>query len=183
MAARDFQHSEQSTPDSEPFPCLSKSALEERLDEEINRAERHGIALSCLLVVIENLEKLARTHGRELSEQTLAHAGRALQRELRRFDRVGKLSESELLVVLPGADGTRGEVVARRALGRLRAIKIEVDGVRKPLRISVGIAAWREGLCREDLLAQARAAAMLGRGGEESDVGPYEHSTPPALGD
>jgi len=69
---------------------LSKSALEERLDEEINRAERHGIALSCLLVVIENLEQLARTHGRELSEQTLAHAGRALQRELRRFDRVGR---------------------------------------------------------------------------------------------
>jgi diguanylate cyclase (GGDEF)-like protein len=133
--------------------------LAERLEEEINRAGRHDTPLSCLLVVIENLDELAKAHGSELSEQTLVYVGEALRRELRRFDRVGRPSEGELVVLLPGADGPRGEIVARRALGRLRAIKVEVDGERQPLRISVGLAAWREDVGAEELLAQTRAAA------------------------
>jgi diguanylate cyclase (GGDEF)-like protein len=148
--------------------CLSAPALEERLNEEINRAGRHGTALSCLLVVIDNLEELARQHGRELSEQTLAYVGPTLRRELRRFDRVGMPSASELLVVLPGADGPRGEAVARRVLDRLRAIKVEADGVRQPLRVSVGLAAWRKNLSGEELLAQTRIAARRGRAAVET---------------
>jgi diguanylate cyclase (GGDEF)-like protein len=139
--------------------CLSAEALQERLEEEINRAGRHGTPLSYLLVVIENLDELTKAHGSELSEQTLTYVGEALRRELRRFDRVGRPSESELAVLLPGADGPRGEIVARRALARLRAIKVEADGERRPLRVSVGLAAWREDVSGEDLLAQTRAAA------------------------
>lgn len=145
--------------------CLSAGALEDRLEEEINRAGRHGTPLSCLLVAIEDLKELASQHGRELPEQTLAYAGPALLRELRRFDRVGRPSETELLVVLPGADGPRGEIVARRVISRLRAIKIEADGVRRPLRVSVGLAAWHADLSGEQLLAQTRAAAQRERNG------------------
>ncbi len=78
------------------------------------------------------------THGEELPAQALAYLGAALGPELRRFDRVGHAAEGELLVVLPGADERRGEIVARRALGRLHAVKIEVEGKRQPLRISWG---------------------------------------------
>jgi diguanylate cyclase (GGDEF)-like protein len=164
MAAKDRQHQS-----SGPLPpgsvvCLSAEALAERLEEEINRATRHGTPLSCLLVVIENLSELAEAHGSELSGQTLAFVGATLRRELRRFDRVGRPGEGELAVLLPGADGPRGEVVARRTLGRLRAIKVEADGERRPLRVSVGIAAWREDVDGEDLLAQARAAARREHG-------------------
>ncbi len=146
-----------------PIDCLSAAALADRLDEEINRAGRHGTPLSCLLVAIDDLTELASRHGRELPEQALAYAGPALLRELRRFDRVGRPSDTELLVVLPGADGPRGEIVARRVLDRLRAIKIETDGVRRPLRVSVGLAAWREDLDGDQMLAQTRAAAQRER--------------------
>jgi diguanylate cyclase (GGDEF)-like protein len=147
----------------EGIDCLSASAIADRLEEEINRAGRHGTPLSCLLVAIEDLPELASRHGRELPEQALAYAGPALLRELRRFDRVGRVSDTELLVVLPGADGPRGEIVARRVIDRLRAIKIETDGVRRPLRVSVGLAAWREDLDGEQLLAHTRAAARRER--------------------
>ncbi len=149
----------------ERIDCLSAAALEDRLDEEINRAGRHGTPLSCLLVAIEDLSELASRHGRELPEQALAYAGPALLRELRRFDRVGRPSDTELLVVLPGADGPRGEIVARRVIDRLRAIKIEAGGIRRPLRVSVGLAAWREDLSGAQLLAQTRAAAQREREG------------------
>jgi GGDEF domain-containing protein len=109
---------------------------------------------------LDDVERLSRTHGEELPAQALAYLGAALGRELRRFDRIGHAAEGELLVVLPGADEQRGEIVARRALGRLHAIKIEVDGRRQPLRISMGISSWREGLSGEQLLSQTRLAAQ-----------------------
>jgi GGDEF domain-containing protein len=84
--------------------------------------------------------------------------GLALCREFRSFDRVGRAAEDEFVVVLPGVDAARGEVVARRALARLHAIKIEAQGQRRALRVSIGIAAWRDGLSAEQLVERAREA-------------------------
>jgi diguanylate cyclase (GGDEF)-like protein len=163
MAASD------SNPRSDRLPpqgtdCLTPAALGERLEEEVNRAERHGTHLSCLLVVIDNLDELTREHGSELREQTLEYVAAALARELRRFDRIGRGgwegqdSDRGLLIILPGADGPRAEIVARRALERLRTIKVEARGTRQPLEVSVGLAAWRAEVSADSLLAQARAA-------------------------
>lgn len=160
--------------------CLSASELTTRLREEINRAERHGTALSCLLVQIGNIEELSREHGSELAQRTLAYVASALRRQMRDFDRIGRPGERELVVVLPGADGPHGEVVARRVLERLRTIKIEADGRRRPLRISVGLAAWRQGTSAEDLLSQTRAAAERASGTEVSAG--TASASPPALG-
>jgi diguanylate cyclase (GGDEF)-like protein len=146
---------------------LSHDALRERLEEEANRASRHGTALSCLLLDIEDLPTLRRAHGEELAERVLAYVELALRRELRRFDRVGRPSGGELLVVLPGADALRGEVVARRVLLRLRSVKLESSGRRHSLRVAVGLAPWRTGMSAGTLLGEARAAALL----ERSDNG------------
>jgi GGDEF domain-containing protein len=123
MAASD-RNPPSDRPPAGPIPCLAADALSERLAEEVNRAGRHGTPLSCLLVTIGNLEELAREHGRELSEQTLAYVANVLVGQVRGFDRVGRPSDSELLLVLPGADGPRGEIVARRVIERLRTIKV-----------------------------------------------------------
>jgi diguanylate cyclase (GGDEF)-like protein len=137
---------------------LTTSTLRERVDEEIARAERHGTSLSCLLVEIEDGPRLQRTHGQQLVERALAYMSLALRREFRRFDRVGRLSAYEHLVVLPGADGARGEAIARRVLTRVRAIKLESNGTREPLRVTVGVATWRQGLGAAEMIAEARQA-------------------------
>jgi diguanylate cyclase (GGDEF)-like protein len=176
MAASDSNLSSDPRP-TEQLACLSAAALSRRLDEEIGRAERHGTQLSCLLLVIDNLEEISRELGSDLPEQTLAYVGGALLRELRRFDRIGRPSEEELLIVLPGADGPRGEMVARRVLERVRAIKVEAEGTRRPVRMSVGLAAWRQDSSGDDLLAQARAATRVRNG--ENGPGGVENAAPP----
>ncbi len=83
-------------------------------------------------------------------------------------------------LILPGADGPRGEIVARRVLERLRTIKVEAEGARRPLRISVGLAAWHDDVGAEELLEQARLAA---RRGNSADSAPgLAGSSPPVLG-
>lgn len=144
--------------------------LRERLDEEIGRSERYGTPLSLLLVVVENLDEIAREHGDELREQTLAYIAGALHRELRSFDRIGIASQRELAILLPGADGPRGEMVARRMIDRLRAIKVEAAERREALRISVGLASWRPECTSQFLLERARAAAARAGNGEDGAV-------------
>jgi diguanylate cyclase (GGDEF)-like protein len=159
--------------------CLPADALLERLAEEINRAGRHGTPLSCLIVTIGNLDELSREHGSELSEQTFAYVAKALADQVRGFDRIGQPSDGELLVILPGADGPRGEIVAKRVLERLRTIKVEADGTRRPLRISVGLAPWSDEDA-EELLELARAAARRGSGSEV--LSGLSNPSPPVLG-
>jgi diguanylate cyclase (GGDEF)-like protein len=161
MAASDPEKRSDRPPHGGAGP-LTPSAVRERLDEEIGRAERYGAGLSCLVVSFENLEQVSREHGAELREQMLEYVAGALSGELRRFDRVGRLdagSDSDLLVILPGTDSPRGEIVARRALERLRTIKVEAGGARLALEVSVGLAAWRKDVSAEELLELARAAA------------------------
>jgi GGDEF domain-containing protein len=163
--------------------CLSFGALQERLDEEIDRARRHDTQLSCLLVRIDRLEDLSQgqqsEHESALPAQTLSYVGGALRRELRSFDRIGRLSDSELLIALPGADGPRAEAVGRRVLDRLRTIKVEAGGTRRPLGFSVGLAAWHGRLSGEELLAQTRAAMRVRNGEEPSAAAAQAAAGPP----
>ncbi len=145
---------------------LSPAALLRRVDEEIGRVERYGAGLSCLLVAMEDFGESEAEHGAELQEQLLAYVATTLTRELRRFDRVGRPSERELLIVLPGADAKHGETVARRVLERLRTIKVEAGGVRRVPNVSVGLSTWREPDDAAELLRRTSAAARPG-GGEE----------------
>jgi diguanylate cyclase (GGDEF)-like protein len=144
--------------------CLPATELAERLEEEIVRAERHHTQLSCLLVSVDEVERLVGEHGTELPQRAVSYLSQALECQLRRFDRVGRPAEGELAIVLPGADERRAEMVARRSLGRLHAVKIELEGVRRPLPVSIGIAAWHAGLGAQQLLEQARRAACAPRG-------------------
>lgn len=182
MAASDFENNDEPQTAERPIAdraaLLSAAASAERLEEEINRAARNGTPLSCLLVTVGNLRELAREHGEELSAQTLAYIGRALAAQVRSFDRIGRPSERELLVLLPGADGPRGEIVARRALARLRTIKVEAEGERQPLDISIGLATWRAQESPDELVERARAAGRR----TDGDPGALSSASPPALG-
>ncbi len=159
----------------------------ERMEEEINRAGRHGTPLSCLLVVIDNIEELSREHGARSARAGVRLPRRSAWRaSCGGFDRIGRPSDSELLLLLPGADGPRGEMVARRVLERLRTIKVEAEGMRRPLRVSVGLAAWRRDVSAEELLAQARAATRREQAedaaAELATATPLQSGSPPALG-
>jgi GGDEF domain-containing protein len=148
-------------------PDADAGDLQARLHEEIGRAERTGGALSCLLVSV-NTEALRDHSGENLPEHAVAYMADALRRQLRRFDRVGHLglvSSGEMLVLLPGADGPRAEIVARRTLARLRAVKVEVDGRRESIRVQVSLGTWAAGLSANELLERTRLATGAGQRG------------------
>ena len=68
--------------------------------------------------------------------------------------------------MLPGADGPRGEIVARRVLARLQPIKVEAAGERLAAAHLGRARAWRPQMSGEDLLERARGAALRRPNGE-----------------
>jgi GGDEF domain-containing protein len=137
---------------------LPGGTLIERLQEEILRAQRHGTPLGMLLLRLDEHGEIRQTHGQRLSSEMFGYTGGTLTRQLRRFDRLGGLQQGELLALLPGADIVRSEVVARRTLARLRAIKVEIRHQRQVLPVHASIAQWTEGQTAELLIEQARRA-------------------------
>src|SRR5437870_1660566 len=166
-------------PSTAPAPagwtaCLSAEALVRRLDEEINRAGRQGTPLSCLLVTIGNLEELSREHGAELAERTLEYVQGALRRQLRAFDRIGRPSGNEQLVVLPGADGPRVGACRGERSARLRIAPVQGSALgaaylaREPLALDRPRgeeAAWLHELGMEARAALLEPMTMEAQGG------------------
>ncbi|MGH2831793.1 MAG: hypothetical protein ACRDK2_03380, partial [Solirubrobacteraceae bacterium] len=64
MAACD--HQDESRPPNQTSKRLSGNALLDRLEEEINRAARQGVALSCLLLCLDARREMERAHGQRL---------------------------------------------------------------------------------------------------------------------
>jgi two-component system, cell cycle response regulator len=160
MAANDSDSDSSEQAAGWPVEYLSACTLRDRLEEEVSRAGRHGTPLSCLVFGVVDIGEIERVHGEGLAQQIQAYMGLALRGELRRFDRVGLAGGEELAIVLPGADGPRAEVVARRLLTRLRLLKLQENGdeQRRPLQLAIGLGTWREGVSAQRLLADARAA-------------------------
>jgi len=143
-----------------PPDALGAVELLARLSEEVARAERLGNSLSCLAVIVDDLGELDQGPGESLRQELTAYLARAVSSELRTFDRVGVSPDGTLMVILPGADGPTAELVARRILERIRTIKLESGGARRPIRVSVGLAAWRESVGAEQLAARAVRVAL-----------------------
>src|SRR6202011_1456903 len=96
MAATDHHQRAEPQPSGEPA-WMSAAALQDRLEEEINRARRHDTSLSCLLVRIDRVEEMQSEQVSELPAQALTYASGALRAEPRSFVRNGRLSDTELL--------------------------------------------------------------------------------------
>jgi GGDEF domain-containing protein len=157
MAARDHQQTNRLP--RRPIECVELPVLAERMEEEISRATRHGGALACIYLRIDELAKIQTEHGAQISTQAVEYVRTALTHEFRRFDRLGCTAEGQFLVLLAGADAAKGELVARRTLKRLRAIKIEVGELRLPLSLSATVATWRSGQNARQLIEQVQATA------------------------
>lgn len=169
MAACD--HQDASRPPDQLGESLPQLTLIQRLEEEIDRALRHGTPLSCLLLHLDAQQEMERTHGQLLMSELHSYTSATLARQFRRFDRLGRLDDGGLLALLPGADASAAELVARRVLSRVRAIKVEIRGARQSVRVCASVAQWRSGQTAQELISEVCAVAAHERLGFRDALG------------
>lgn len=131
------------------------------LQEETSRADRHGRALSLIMIDIDRFKTINDTYGHQAGDAALRQLARIVEDCVRSFDRVARYGGEEFAVILPETPEAEALTVAERIRTRIAAATFTIpdqDGVERTLALTVssGIATVTadrelsvEGLIRE----------------------------------
>lgn len=137
---------------------------EQRLTQEISRAERHGRPLTVLLIDLDDLKQVNDLHGHPAGDQVIRLFAERLNRAIRGSDLAVRLGGDEFMVLLPEC---KPEEV-RHVLNRLSGLKIEYEGRDVPVAFSAGWTNYRSGESADDLMKRADNVLYFNkRGGKE----------------
>jgi diguanylate cyclase (GGDEF)-like protein len=132
---------------------------EQRLAEEISRAQRHGRPLTILLFDLNGLKNLNDKFGHAAGDELIRQFAARLSKAIRGSDLAVRLGGDEFLVLLPEC---RPDEV-RHVLGRLRGVDVDCNGQRIALSFSAGWTDFKPGESTEDLLKRADDALYVNK--------------------
>jgi diguanylate cyclase (GGDEF)-like protein len=151
-------------PNLPPFETFSQT-LDQRVQEEFERARRYSLSFSLILLGIDGLRDSDERLGQETGDSLRDEVGRTLRRELRVPDFVVPYGSDEFAILLPetGQAGARQSVI--RVREHLTSLPFEGDPRLEPTRFSAGIVTYPHPAAfqTDDLFAMAEAALMRGK--------------------
>ncbi len=152
------------------------TAFEAALRSDVERAVAGGPAVTLLRIGVDHLEHIARHQGVELARQLMRGQAQALRALLGERRRLGRLSDDELAVRIPGATEEDVRELAERVRDRLSRVEVrsEEGGESFASTVSVGVARCPSDARSPEFLldaaARARTAARRDGGDRVEDV-------------
>jgi diguanylate cyclase (GGDEF)-like protein len=118
--------------------------FQQRLEEEIGRAERFGHVLSLIMIDIDDFKAFNDTYGHPRGDRVLRSVSDAITRTLREIDFAARYGGEEFVVVLPETDVEGARAVAERIRVEVESLSFTSIGVDASIRktISVGVATF-----------------------------------------
>jgi diguanylate cyclase (GGDEF)-like protein len=104
---------------------LNRRGFDERLHEEIARAQRTGRPLSIVLIDCDDLKRINDERGHEHGDAALQGMSRMLRESKRLSDIAGRLGGDEFGLILPDSDAASATVVAERLRATIHALADE----------------------------------------------------------
>ncbi|MFN2465462.1 MAG: diguanylate cyclase [Candidatus Dormibacteria bacterium] len=140
----------------------NRRAFEQRLEEEIQRARRHGGPLSLVVLDIDHFKVYNDSHGHQAGDEILRRLGDALSvRLLRGSDVAYRYGGEEFAVIMPQTTAEQAEAVMLRGHEMLALEPLPL-GEHQPgghVTMSVGVTAWEApDVTSTDLFEQADLA-------------------------
>ncbi len=141
----------------------SRHYLDRRMREEMMRAERHGLAVSVMLLDIDEFASVNATYGHAVGDQVLTEIGRILSGGVRESDVLVRYGGEELAVVATHTAPAAAMAVAERLrrdveVGARKAL-LEAQGARRAITVSIGVAGREAGVKADgDLFELAQGA-------------------------
>jgi diguanylate cyclase (GGDEF)-like protein len=124
---------------------------EQRLSQEMSRAQRHGRPLTVLLMDLDGLKQVNDKHGHAAGDTLLKGFADRLQRAIRGSDLAVRLGGDEFMALLPEC---RAEEV-RHVLARIEGLEFEFDEEKISLHFSRGWTDYKAGETAQELLNRA----------------------------
>ncbi len=148
--------------------------FEERIKEEILRADRNREVLAILLCDVDNFKTINDNRGHQVGDEVLRKVSEGIKEATRGTDLVCRWGGDEIVVVLSNI--TREGIMIAADRIRKRIISIGEKNA-LPLDISIGVALYPEhGSDTDELIRMAdRALYIAKRGGDKIHVGEEEY--------
>ncbi len=118
----------------------NRRAIDDRLDEELERASRHGTHLALVLVDIDDFKQVNDAYGHQTGDEVLRAISVALAASVRELDLAGRFGGEEFALVLPGTQLDGACMVAEMVREAINACSVRSpDG--KALRVTASFGA------------------------------------------
>ncbi|MEO8199058.1 MAG: GGDEF domain-containing protein [Gemmatimonadota bacterium] len=136
----------------------NRRAVEQRLDAEISRANRHQLTTTIVLIDLDRFKQVNDSLGHAGGDRLLVIMAEILRQQCRTLDAVGRLGGDEFLVILPMTSPEEAMVFVGRVLSDIKAIEASHPEFGRQ-SVSLGVAAApRHGATLSSLLASADVA-------------------------
>lgn len=131
-------------------------ALRERLNEEIQRAERYKLALSIILLDVDRFKEFNDSFGHPAGDLVLKELARCIRLQCRNTDFPARSGGEEFLVVLPNTTETEAVELAER----IRRAVEQCTWRLRPVTASFGVAEFNSQNSTAELLVNAADQAL-----------------------
>jgi diguanylate cyclase (GGDEF)-like protein len=92
----------------------NRRALHEALAYELRRVERSKVALSVVLIDVDNFKSINDTYGHLIGDEVLMQVAEVLKKSTRTTDIIGRFGGEEFLVILPDCNLANGMMLAEK---------------------------------------------------------------------
>jgi len=148
---------------------LSRRAILEALDAEVERAKRHGHALTCLMLDLDHFKTINDTHGHQFGDKALHRVAQVVSGLSRANDHLGRYGGEEFLMVLPETHIDGAIRFAERV--RLAVAETCMDRHEERITLSIGVSEWHDDKRSSNtLIAEADRALLEAKAAGRNNV-------------
>ena len=116
--------------------------FQQRLDEELLRADRHEDHISLLILDVDHFKHFNDTYGHPEGDRVLKAVARLIEKSIREIDIAARYGGEEFVVICPEKTGAGALVPAERIRKAIEAYDFRINGVHVPITVSVGAACY-----------------------------------------
>jgi len=139
----------------------NRLVLEQRLSDEIHRANRYNHSLSVFMLDLDHFKQVNDTYGHHIGDAVLQNFAKTLQSSIRNTDYPARYGGEEFIILLPETPFHKAKELAERLCKKIAANKAKLeDGSEMSITASIGIATFPEHAKTGDELIGRADAAM-----------------------
>jgi diguanylate cyclase (GGDEF)-like protein len=130
--------------------------LQQRMKEELARAQRRGGTISCLMIDIDRFKSINDGYGHLAGDNSLKEIAQRVEAQIRSMDTAARFGGDELAILMPEAGVADAATLAERIRAAIAAQPFALtSSVERHLSVSIGVAAVSPGRHETDLKALA----------------------------
>lgn len=138
--------------------ALNRRGMDEAIEREFNRADRHSTALCIAMLDIDHFKKLNDTLGHATGDEALTHLVKVLKDVLRTTDVLARYGGEEFIIILPDTPQDEAVKVITRVQRELTKNFFMYNNERVLITFSAGVAERALNEAPEALIPRADAA-------------------------